>query len=284
MTSPARQVYNEPERMSVGLATQTIEDFVADLLHKPPVVLVDNVNEIVGANIRHQIRGAVFGGRIYIVRSAFADGDVGGMRRTLWHELLHYGLRRFLTEEEYTAKMLKLYSSDLAIRSYANNWAKSSVMANKLRSNGRSDEYIRARGVDEALAWLAERVGGTENGFNNNGSIISAYRKVTTWLAGIADSLGWHDVAAWVRAQESAEARQYVHNMLKRVEDGAAATSSDWGFTADPAFSNASTDFLESRSDYEYDAPRSRGESLKRNADEIRKRPVDTVLTTTLSR
>ncbi len=158
MTSPARQVYNEPERMSVGLATQTIEDFVADLLHKPPVVLVDNVNEIVGANIRHQIRGAVFGGRIYIVRSAFADGDVGGMRRTLWHELHHYGLRRFLTEEEYTAKMLNQYSSDLVIRSYANNWAKSSVMANKLRSNGRSDEYFRARGVDEALGWLAERV------------------------------------------------------------------------------------------------------------------------------
>lgn len=73
--------------LSVGAATEVVTDFIEDLAHKPPIVLVDHIDEIVGADIGHQIRGAVFGGKIYLVRSAFRDGDVSGMRRTLWHEL-----------------------------------------------------------------------------------------------------------------------------------------------------------------------------------------------------
>lgn len=232
----ASQVVTDP--MSIGQLTQTVEEFIDQLAHKPPIIFVDDANDIPGTVAESDVRGAVQGGKIFIVRTAFHRGDTASVVQTLWHELLHYGLRRFLTEDEYTAQMQSLFEKDAWIRQYALKWMAESGNAKSMRAKGQSERYIRARGVDEALAHLGERVGDTSNGFNHNNTMARAYRSVTTWLAGIADTLGFHDTGRWLRSRTSAEAREYVHGIFMKVKSNEAATSSDWGFTAESAFSS----------------------------------------------
>lgn len=45
----------------------------------------------------------------------------------------HYGLQRFLTEDEYTAQMLKLFNSDMRIKAHVLNWARSSQRVRRMR-------------------------------------------------------------------------------------------------------------------------------------------------------
>ena len=84
------------EWLSVGVFAQVIEDRIGQFRHQPPVIVLDSITDI--PNMRQASAGSVAGlttgGRIYIFRDA--NATTVDITRTLWHELLHSGLRRFL--------------------------------------------------------------------------------------------------------------------------------------------------------------------------------------------
>jgi hypothetical protein len=61
------------------------------------------------------VSGMVYAGRNYLFREGL--NDTAAVATTLWHELLHYGLRRFLSREQYIAQLGELYIKDAWINS-----------------------------------------------------------------------------------------------------------------------------------------------------------------------
>ena len=154
--------------------------------------------------------------------------------RTVWHELLHYGLRRFLTKGQYIAKLNDLYQQDAWIKHQADAWLGSANGQSIAENDGKA--YARARGVDEALAELAETSLGE---YQNSGVVAKAIRAVSNWVSDMAERFGFGEAAARWRSASNVEARQLVQAIFKKLRDDAPATSSDWAFTSDPAFMTA---------------------------------------------
>ena len=218
---------------SVGEVTQVVEDLLAQFAHKPPVRILDSaVGVLPGASYDDLISGAVHRGRVHIFIDQIPNRAAAV--RTLFHELLHYGLRRFLTKDQYKAQMLALYSKDMWIRAKANKWLASEQGQSVLELGDK--EYARARGVDEALAELAESNMGEAqaNAFGNR-----VYRAVVDWLAKSANQFGFAEAGAYLSGITSTEARDYVRGVFGKLKDDAEATQDDWAFTADPAFKAA---------------------------------------------
>ncbi|MGD9171328.1 MAG: DEAD/DEAH box helicase family protein, partial [Candidatus Thiodiazotropha sp.] len=223
--------------LSYGLLSDVVDNLVDQFAHQPPIRIIERVEDVHAAPLTEGdtsiICGFVRDGRIHLVRSAIPDAATAS--NTLWHELLHYGLRRFLTRDQYISDMHDLYSRDAWIKQYADRWV-SGKGGEDLRRKGRSSDYIKAVGVDEALATLGEAVGGTTSGFQKTGKKAKAIRAVVRWLSGIAERLGFKNVAAWLRGITNEEARLYVHAIYGKLAADATATVDDWAFTADPAF------------------------------------------------
>lgn len=160
----------------------------------------------------------VSGGRIYLFRDGIKDA--GDAVRVVWHELLHYGIRRFLTADQYIEKMNGLARRDPLLKQQAEAWVKNSEDAAQAReyAQGRDelkhrvDEYVLARGVDEALAKFAETIGPNNREYANNSMYKRTVRAIRAWLADLAESMNLGDMAAWLRAMDNQEARQWVRS------------------------------------------------------------------------
>lgn len=100
---------------SISEVTQVVDDFLAQFAHQAPVVIADSaVGVLPGASNNDVIAGAVHRGRIHLFLDQIPSRPEA--IKTLWHELLHYGLRRFLTKDQFTAEMTALYRSDMWVR------------------------------------------------------------------------------------------------------------------------------------------------------------------------
>ncbi|MFM8899145.1 MAG: hypothetical protein ACKOF9_04245 [Burkholderiales bacterium] len=217
--------------ISTGELAQVVEELLAEFVHKAPVRMLDTALGVLpGVGQQDAVSGAVYQGRIHLFRDQIPSRAAAV--RTLWHELLHYGLRRFLTRDEYQAQMLELYNRDAWVRAEAKRWAASEEGRKAARQSG--EDYARARGVDEALAQLAEK---NQGGIENTGMGARAYRTVVDWLADMAEKFKFNDAASFLRGITSTEARQYVRGVFSKLQSDTPATSSDWAFTADSAFS-----------------------------------------------
>lgn len=222
----------ESEWLSEAQFAQVIQERTMQFRHQPPVLIRDSVIDVphmrnAGAGA---MAGATSGGKIYLFRDA--NATTADVVQTLWHELVHYGLRRFLTKEQYIAQMQKLYDRDLWVRQRAEEWlATDGDDVKQARKAG--EAYARARGVDEALAELAET---SEGEYRNNTLKAKAIRQAARWISAVAERFGFHEFAAKYRAIPNDEARALVRSMFQKLRDDAPATSSDWAFTADPAF------------------------------------------------
>jgi hypothetical protein len=223
----------ESERLSEALIAQVVEERIGQFRHQPPILVRDSVVDVPGMeHVRAgTVAGLTFDGRIYLFRDA--NASVSDTVRTLWHEMNHYGLRRFLTRDQYIAEMQRLYERDPWIKERADAWlASGEEDASLARRSG--EDYARARGVDEALSALAEI---NEGEYRTNTLLARAVRQVARWVAEMAERFGFHEVAARYRAVSNDEARALVRSLFQKMREDAPATSSDWAFTADPAFS-----------------------------------------------
>jgi len=218
------------DQLSVAAITQIVEDRLQEFVHQPPVLIRDSVTDIPAhsADNAGVAGGMVRDGKIHLFRDGLTDS--ADVVRVLWHELLHYGLRRFLTKEQYIAKLGALYQNDKWIRDTADAW-----LATDEGEAVQGDKGYRiARGVDEALAKLAET---SQGEYRNNGLLAKAIRTVSRWVANLADRLGFSEAAAKWRGATNDEARALIRATFTRLREDAAPTSDAWGFTADAAFS-----------------------------------------------
>lgn len=225
------------QRAGLQAVAEEAEQRLAQFVHQPPVVIRESAVGVipgVRAGDGNAVAGATHGGKIYLFLDQIASRAEA--RSTLFHELLHYGLRRFLTKEQFTEKLLNLYQRDAYLRREADAWVKTAD-GERAQAFGGAD-YALARGVDEALATLAEP---NQGRYLQTAIGASLVRRVTNWLAGLAEWAGFKSVAAELRAIKNQEAREFIQSVFQRLKEDAPATSGDWAFTADDAFSSSST-------------------------------------------
>ncbi len=222
----------ESDQLSAAQIAQVLEERLAQFAHQPKVLIRDTERDVLGGASRNDgiaTSGMVYKGDIYLFRDGLPD--TAAVSRTVWHELLHYGLRRFLTKKQYISKLNRLYMQDGWIMKQANAWLATDQGKAIAAKDGNA--YARARGVDEALADLAESSMGE---YQNNGIVAKAMRTVARWVAKLADTFGFKEAAARWNGVTNDEARDLVRSMFSKLKNDEPATSSDWAFTADPAF------------------------------------------------
>lgn len=222
------------KRVSPSAIEDEIEKRLAPFGHKPDVIVLETaVGVIPGASDSDAIAGAVYQRRIYLFRDQLATRfDV---QKTLFHEMFHYGLRRFLTKDQFIAQMNKLYERDADIKAESDRWVKTPEGRKTAANFGA--EYAKARGVDEAMATLSEV---NQGEFVKKDWVSRSKVTITRWLAQLADFMGFKDYAAKLRAVKSEEARQVIQEIFGKLRTDAAAARNDWTDAADPAFKNGS--------------------------------------------
>lgn len=246
-TAAEHGVVPERQRLSEHELAQIVEDRIGQFAHQPPVFIRDSLLDVAGdaaVDDRLAVSGATFDGKIFLFRSGIAS-RVEAVR-TLWHELLHYGLRRFLSEEKYISEMNKLYARDSWIQEMADSWiAAGGEDVEWARKRG--DDYLKARGVDEALADLAEQ----EQGDAKRNNLLEKTRRfVLRWVAGLAEWAGFHEAARRYRTATHGEARQLIQDIFRRMENNEPPrpdkdlTRSMDSFTSDPTFRKREPDGL----------------------------------------
>ena len=191
---------------------QTVQEML-DRMEVPPTVKVVPTLEGVVPGANGTEAGAHHKGIIYIASERHASK--ADTAKTLFHELFHYGLRKLLTKEQFISQMMGLYNSDAFVKSYADQWAAGEEGKTADKFGG--PEYAKARGVDEALAKLAETAGGE---YTKNGLLDKAYRAALRWAANVAEFFGQTELAANIRAVKNEDARAYIKDILGRATTG----------------------------------------------------------------
>jgi hypothetical protein len=221
-------------QVSQAVAADEIEKRIGGFAHQPPIRIEDRAEGIVpGARDDDGVSGAVYNGTIYLFRDQLSSRT--DVQRTLFHELFHYGLKRFLTRDEYETQMLLLYGRDAWIAERADEWSQTQEGDWATEHGGKT--YARARGVEEALARLAEPNAGH---YLQTSVTQRVLRNVSSWIANLADKLGFKEAAAQIRGWKNQEARSFIQSVFHRLEIDAAPAQEAWGFTADTAFRSVS--------------------------------------------
>ena len=117
----------ESKWLSESSIAEKIDESTGKFAHQPPIFIRDRASDVVtlpaGTNDGN-VSGVTVNGKIYIFRAGIASS--AEVTKTVWHEMLHYGLRRFMTQGQYISAMGDLYSQD--------SWIKSKLI-NGLRVN-----------------------------------------------------------------------------------------------------------------------------------------------------
>ncbi len=228
----------ESEWLSVGLLEEETSKLLEPFATEIPVLIRDTARDAGIESADDGVTsGAVYNGRIHLFRDGLTDR--AAVVRTLWHELLHFGFRRFMTEEQYIAKMGELYMKDGWVRNRANAWMQTAE-AKKLAET-KKHGYVRARAVDEALADLAEIMQTEPTGYQNNTKLAQAKRTISEWIAKLADFFGFKEAAqAWREYAAQKDARDLIVSTFAKLREGAPPSmlNAKWHYS-DPAFMDA---------------------------------------------
>lgn len=222
-------VFERPTEESINKVANAFVEQFGD--NAPPVKVLSNGKGVIPGSDGTE-KGAHYNGTVYL----FTDNLVSNSdaAETLWHETLHYGLRKLLTKEQFVEQMMGLYSRDAFIKERANAWVKTAEAKEALDFGG--PEYALARGVDETIARLAQVNGGE---YTKNGVLDRVYRSALSWLADMAQKFGLDGVAAKLRGLKNQEARAYVQGVFASVKAGGSVKTAS---RFEPAFSKATTD------------------------------------------
>lgn len=225
-------------RMSVGNLAAIVKKHTEQFAEPVPVHILENASTLHLIEPTEAVegfpKGVTINGKIYLFRNAIENA--ADARETLFHEMLHFGVRRFLTEQQYIAAMREFYIKDKDIR-FAADWFAKGEQGKALRAKGKSMEYIRARGVDEALADLADRVMNNPSGFRNNTLKDKARRELRRFAATVADLFGFKDIADKMRSATNDDARWFIKRVFARLAAGDDANKAFAnGYWSDPAY------------------------------------------------
>lgn len=219
------------QRMTQAAVLAEVDNRISQFAHQPTIVVRPTAKGVLpGARDGDAISGAVHDGKIFL----FLDqlGSANDVGETLFHELLHYGLRKIFSRDQFTAEMHKLYQRDAWIKDRADAWAK--THEGLIAKNFGGADYALARGVDEALARLAEPNAGE---FTRTDLYNRTVQNVTRWMADLAQTLGFKDTAAKLRGIKNHEARELIQSVFERLKTDPSPTSPEAWESTDTAYS-----------------------------------------------
>lgn len=219
------------QRMTQAAVLAEVDNRISQFAHQPTIVVRPTAKGVLpGARDGDSISGAVHDGKIFL----FLDqlGSANDVGETLFHELLHYGLRKIFSRDQFTAEMHKLYQRDAWIKDRADAWAK--THEGLIAKNFGGADYALARGVDEALARLAEPNAGE---FTRTDLYNRTVQNVTRWMADLAQTLGFKDTAAKLRGIKNHEARELIQGVFERLKTDPSPTSPEAWESTDTAYS-----------------------------------------------
>jgi len=136
--------------------------------------------------------------------------------RTVFHELFHRGLKRFFgSNRQYIKQLLELSASNNAVRQEAEAW-KLSEAGQKQRTIfelggaliGDHKANYEALAVEEALAQLGERL--QADGAMGSEQVRSTVRAIATFMSKLADLVGLHEVAQFIRRATYSDVEKFV--------------------------------------------------------------------------
>ena len=220
------------------IPAKQVEALVAEIrskfAHFPPTRILDRASTALPRSVEPdsdpRISGAVTNGEIVLFLKGIKS--VNDAERTIFHELLHYGLRRFLTRDQFITQMNKLYVADESLRQSADQWIKEDAVGqDTLMLHG--EQYAKARGIDEALAVLAET--NPEQFFKPN-AWTKTKETLRKWMAQLADFLGFKQYAAQLRSMNPTDGEQLVREVFTKLQDNAPATQNPFTDLPDTAF------------------------------------------------
>ena len=241
----------ESDMMTDAEIISVIEPILSQFDTEIPVRIAKDIPKelagVLGVEDSDAASGFVHGGKIWLIRSGIQDAAV--LRRVLFHELLHFGIRRFMSKDQYIQNMKALYDADKTVRNVANAWANTDE-AKQLSKDGHSPAYIMARATDEALATISEELNTRDiDGlviFNKKDQgLIQALRN---WVAGIARKLGFGDIADMLQQRNDdvkieQATKDFILSMFNGLKSGRQKNQegvSSWAYS-DPAFSRMKT-------------------------------------------
>lgn len=222
---------NISERLTPSAIEEEIGYALAKFAHKPVIRVLDTaVGVLPGASDSDGISGALHDTSIYLFRDFLHSRTE--VQRTFFHEMLHYGLRRFLTKDQFITQMSKLYERDSYIKKDADAWVQTEVGQRTKATYG--EAYAKARGVDEALAIFAE-----ENRSSTlDKPVLERVRSVLTkWMAQLADFFGFKQYASDLRAVKNDEAHALINEIFGKMEVDASPAVDAWNDMQDVPFS-----------------------------------------------
>lgn len=229
-TSKGKPV-NISERLTPSAIEEEIGYALAKFAHKPVIRVLDTaVGVLPGASNSDGISGALHDASIYLFRDFLHSRTE--VQRTFFHEMLHYGLRRFLTRDQFISQMSKLYERDSYIKKEADAWVQTAVGQRTKANYG--EAFAKARGVDEALAIFAEE---NRSGPQDKPVLERVRSVLTKWMAQLADFLGFKKYAADLRAVKNDEANALINEIFGKIEVDATPAVDTWNDMADVPFS-----------------------------------------------
>lgn len=229
--------YRLTQPLSIAKIVDIVDELVKPFKTEIPIIIHEKIEDMHGMfrSVNESATGAVFKGTINLFSDKlFTRQDV---ELTLWHEMLHFGLKRFIDKDDYIAKMKSLYDTDLWIEHRTSQWL-NTTEAKRLAHY--QPDILLAKGTEEALASLAEVMMSNSSGYQNNTVIAKTKRAVASWVSSLASEFGFdHASKIWQSYAAGPEARNLITSIFAKLKSNEMPCHfySNW-LHSDPSFRN----------------------------------------------
>lgn len=212
--TPSGNISDAALRKIAGQVTKSL-DLPADV----GIMVMDSVTQIDPSQTPGSRAGMLAeNGQLYLFRDGIPNGVEG--QKTVFHELLHKGLRNLLPPATYYRDMLALYRQSAQMQGAADAWL--SDAQNRADVADLNPDQQKAVAVEESLAALAEQR-----------KLPTTVRKIGNWLAKLAEQLGMKALARSIRTMGMKPLEAFVDDAL-RAAGGAQAAGAARYKTANP--------------------------------------------------
>lgn len=192
--APKKPISDAELRRTVSQITKSLG------LPEDGITILDDVRQFDTSQRPGSRSGVVSDGQVYLFRSGINGGIEG--QKTVFHELLHRGLRNLIPMNEYVVQMDRLYRQFPQLREAAAEWLTDAQ--NQADVAKYPDAMQWAIATEESMAIMAEgRMPPT------------MLRRLGNWLANIAARLGLNGLARNIRTMGMTELEAFIDDALR---------------------------------------------------------------------
>jgi len=196
--APRQAIGDAPLRRIVDRVTKSL-----GLKSGAGITILDSVTQLDPRERPGSRSGAVTeDGQIYLFRDGIADGVEG--EKSVFHELLHSGLRNLYSTAEYVRVMRSMYQRHTEVQQAADAWLADPDNADVVAKYQNDPALLQAIAVDESLATLAEQ--------RKTPGLV---RALGNWFANLASRVGLTGLARTLRTMGMTELEAFVDDALR---------------------------------------------------------------------